>query len=996
MKRFVLFVALSAMSIASVQAAFAQTFSMKGVLRDPLGRTVDDGQYQLTFKLYDAATGGNELWSETLGSVPVQHGVFSVELGTQTSMSGLSFGSGYYLGIVVADGPELEPRIKLTPIPYSLSVVGAENRFPSKGKVGIGIVNPEAKLQVVGDGTKAATFTGGSVGIGTTAPTNKLTVTGDADVTGNLGVGTATPTNKLSVSGDADITGNVGIGVAAPAHKLDVDGNIDYTQLTHLDMVENGAAILRAADLMLGHSTKRGSPGRGLVDLGTGLQVNFGGDWANTILGGNVGIGTASPTSKLGVVDGVTTLGFQDNTHALVVGRAGEGPGLELRSSTGGGPFIDFANDATTDHHARLRLHTSDLILENANLGIGTTVPTAKLDVNGNIKLSSGALIFADGSSLATATLSGSAGSVSNPSDALISSTGGTVQLQTGGGTRMVVTNGGDVGIGTTSPGAKLEIKSDASASRHLRLRHPHANHYYWDIYRSQTNGGLVFRDHSDGTEADRLTINPTGEVGIGTTSPVGMLQVLGKGVFGANAGISLDDNATQGIIHINDNKDLTFWDSAAHYSRFFITSGGNIGIGTDSPGAKLEVADGASDPIKYGSLQITRSPTNNGDNKLYLSMVRQGNSAAGLGFVPNTNVWGLFNNDTDAPALVVNNDNMRVGIGTTSPVGMLQVMGRSIFGANAGIALDDNASQAIIHINGNKDLTFWDSAAGYSRFFINSGGDVGMGTTTPGAALHVHRGETGVSSIYASGTGQGAGMLYVGQSAAWGGGLSYDGGSASPDIIGEEDHVTFFRRSNSVDIEVFSCHVNSNDVTFSGSVTATAHLNSSDRRFKKGISSIENSLAKVLALRGVSFQWRRDEFPGREFGEEDQLGFIAQELKEVLPEAVRQGEDGYYSVFSPAVVAVMVEGMKEQQEQIEALREENAGLKAQVLPLETTVRQVRELERQNASLQSEVKRLRKLEAKMVRMEDFLKRLERMMADGERVDEVDVASGEEE
>ena len=105
MKRFVLFVALSAMSIASVQAAFAQTFSMKGVLRDPLGRTVDDGQYQLTFKLYDAATGGNELWSETLGSVPVQHGVFSVELGPQTSMSGLSFGSGYYLGIVVADGP---------------------------------------------------------------------------------------------------------------------------------------------------------------------------------------------------------------------------------------------------------------------------------------------------------------------------------------------------------------------------------------------------------------------------------------------------------------------------------------------------------------------------------------------------------------------------------------------------------------------------------------------------------------------------------------------------------------------------------------------------------------------------------------------------------------------------------------------------------------------------------------------------------------------------
>jgi hypothetical protein len=886
MKRSVLFIALLAVLVAGSQAAFAQTFSVQGVLRDPLGRTVDDGFYNLTFKLYAAETGGTALWTESQSNVPVQHGIFGVEVGMTTSLASLSFASVYWLGITVATGPELSPRIKLTASPYTLSVLGADNRFPSTGNVGIGIVNPAVKLQVVGDGTNAAAFTNGSVGIGTTAPANaltvtgnaditgnvgigsatpasKLTVVGNADITGNVGIGSATPANKLTVVGNADITGNVGIGVAVPAHKLDVDGNIDYTQLTHLDMVENDAAVLRAADLMLGHSTKRGTPGRALVDLGTGLQMNFGGDWTNTILGGNVGIGTVSPTAKLGIVDGVTTLGFQDNTHSLAIGRTGEGPGFELRSSTGGGPFIDFANDAATDYHARLRLYAGGLALENASLGIGTTAPTAPLDVNGNIKLSSGALIFSDGSSLATATLSGSAGSVANPSDALISSTGGAVQLQTNGATRMVVANGG------------------------------------------------------------------------------------------------------------------------------------NVGIGTINPGAKLEVADEASDPVKYGSLQITRGPTNNGDNKLYLSMVRQGNTAAGLGFVPNTNVWGFFNNSTDTPALVVNNDNMRVGIGTTSPAAVFQVMGRSIFGANAGIALDDNASQAIIHINGNKDLTFWDAAAGYSRLFIDSGGDVGIGTTTPGAALHVHRGVTGVSSIYASGTGDGAGMLYVGQSAAWGGGLSYDGGSASPDIIGGDDRVTFFRRRASSDFEVFSCHVNTNDVTFSGSVTATAHLNSSDRRFKKEITSIENSLAKVLALRGVSYQWRRDEFPGREFGEGNQLGFIAQELKEVLPEAVKQGEDGYYAVLSSAVVAVLVEGMKEQQEQIEALREENAGLKAQVSPLETTVRELRELERKNASLQDEVKQLRKLEGKMVRMEDSLKRLERMMADGQ-VDVLDVASMEEE
>ncbi len=103
---------------------FGQTFSIQGVLRDPLGRTVEDGSYSLTFRIYNVATGGAALWSETQGSVEVKHGVFTVELGTETSMAELTFDTQYFIGISVQEGQELEPRIKMTNSPSSYGVFG--------------------------------------------------------------------------------------------------------------------------------------------------------------------------------------------------------------------------------------------------------------------------------------------------------------------------------------------------------------------------------------------------------------------------------------------------------------------------------------------------------------------------------------------------------------------------------------------------------------------------------------------------------------------------------------------------------------------------------------------------------------------------------------------------------------------------------------------------------------------------------------------------------
>ena len=87
-----------------------QTFSVQGVLRDPLGKTVLDGSYQLDLTLYTSATGMDDVWNETQPSVLVKHGVFNVELGLVESLDVLPFNVIYYLGIAIDNGQELVPR----------------------------------------------------------------------------------------------------------------------------------------------------------------------------------------------------------------------------------------------------------------------------------------------------------------------------------------------------------------------------------------------------------------------------------------------------------------------------------------------------------------------------------------------------------------------------------------------------------------------------------------------------------------------------------------------------------------------------------------------------------------------------------------------------------------------------------------------------------------------------------------------------------------------
>jgi len=104
-----------------------------------------------------------------------------------------------------------------------------------------------------------------------------------------------------------------------------------------------------------------------------------------------------------------------------------------------------------------------------------------------------------------------------------------------------------------------------------------------------------------------------------------------------------------------------------------------------------------------------------------------------------------------------------------------------------------------------------------------------------------------------------------------------------------------------------------SSSPTFS-TVTAANFNTTSDATLKTNVETLTGSLDKVKALRGVSFDWKATSVPD--------IGVIAQEVEEVLPELVNINDNGIKSVKYSNIVGVLIEAIKEQQEQIDALKE--------------------------------------------------------------------------
>ncbi len=122
---------------------------------------------------------------------------------------------------------------------------------------------------------------------------------------------------------------------------------------------------------------------------------------------------------------------------------------------------------------------------------------------------------------------------------------------------------------------------------------------------------------------------------------------------------------------------------------------------------------------------------------------------------------------------------------------------------------------------------------------------------------------------------------------------------------------------------------VNGN-ICYTGSVGAC-----SDFRYKKNITPLKNSLHQVLLMQGINYDWKVNEFPDKQFNDNNQIGFIAQDLEKLYPELVITDDNGYKSVDYPKLTPILVEAIKELSDRNEKLELESINTNAKLANLE-------------------------------------------------------------
>ncbi|MBX3040192.1 MAG: tail fiber domain-containing protein [Bdellovibrionaceae bacterium] len=131
-------------------------------------------------------------------------------------------------------------------------------------------------------------------------------------------------------------------------------------------------------------------------------------------------------------------------------------------------------------------------------------------------------------------------------------------------------------------------------------------------------------------------------------------------------------------------------------------------------------------------------------------------------------------------------------------------------------------------------------------------------------------------------------------------------------------------------------------DVNVSGTFRANGLVYLSDIHYKKNIEGLEGSLDKLLVLEGVSYLWRRDEFPEKNFSSRRQIGLIAQEVETQFPELIEQDSAGYKAVNYAALVAPIIEAIRELYHKYVSQEERLAQQDRKIQDLEKAISELR------------------------------------------------------
>lgn len=149
------------------------------------------------------------------------------------------------------------------------------------------------------------------------------------------------------------------------------------------------------------------------------------------------------------------------------------------------------------------------------------------------------------------------------------------------------------------------------------------------------------------------------------------------------------------------------------------------------------------------------------------------------------------------------------------------------------------------------------------------------------------------------------------------------------------------------------------------GNGIGTAWETNSDKRLKKNIEDVKDPVEKLLGLRGVTFDWRNDEFPERNLPNRKTYGFIAQEMEKVIPELVSTDTNGFKAIQYQNLTSVLVEAFKEAWAKIKDVANKLADLddKADKLAKENQKleKRVKELEANHKALVEESRAIKEL-----------------------------------
>ncbi|MDB4755126.1 hypothetical protein OAG19_00575 [Akkermansiaceae bacterium] len=495
----------------------------------------------------------------------------------------------------------------------------------SGGDITLGGTGRIQGVDTVTDSTDAANKAYVDAQVGSADTLQEVTDNGNT-TTNSIGIGTTNPSEKLHVFSSSDPTIKIGGGVSEGT----TGGTSTLQWYANNGSVGNAFAATYYKDTLNDRLT--------FIDGGA---VNV----LTLKNGGNVGIGTTSPSAKLELVQSVgsvatniinggeTNFRFSttvENTNTYTpVFRQGiyfsSTENATIAYCRGGSSTGGFLTFQTNNGNERMRIDT------NGNVGIGTTSPSAPLTVKG-----------AD------------VGATDN------------IAVQNSSGTKTFsVSNNGQVNIG----GSQKLVTSDAS----IELRN---NATGLMAIKSASNYGITIGDN--GGETMRINTS-TDRVGIGTTNPSSKLEVAGGDLRISNAttdarriivlqGTATDARITSSYLGASTYVPLTFYTNNAERVR--IDTSGNVGIGTTNPTQKLDVRGNAQILTTSGNsgLRIITSSSNEG----YLIFGDSAdNSMGGISYDNVTNSLSLDSNNAERVRI---DSSGNVGIGTTNPTGKLQI----------------------------------------------------------------------------------------------------------------------------------------------------------------------------------------------------------------------------------------------------------------------------------------------------------------------------------